>query len=90
MELKVDIGFEELLHAIQQLPEDQLTALKDKLNGDKNPSVMMDLKNEENGNKNSSNMDDLKAFLLKGPVFTKEQLKAISDARKQINKWRTK
>ncbi|WP_295655515.1 hypothetical protein [uncultured Mucilaginibacter sp.] len=90
MELKVDIGFEELLHAIQQLPEDQLTALKDKLNGDKNPSGMADLKNNANDPKNSSNMDELRALLLTGPVFTKEQLKAISDARKQINKWRTK
>ena len=72
-------------------PEQWRTASqKEKLNGDKNPSVMTDLKNEENGNKNSSNMDDLKAFLLKGPVFTKEQLKGVADARKRINQWRTK
>lgn len=31
----------------------------------------------------------IKSILLEGPVFGKEQLDAVTEARNQINKWRT-
>jgi hypothetical protein len=75
VELKVEIGFEELLSAIKQLPDSQLAILKQEL-----------AKKRETPIKNSK----LKALLLNGPVMTDEQYKAFKETRKQLNQWRTK
>lgn len=75
MELKIEIGFEELLSAIKQLPDNQLAILKQEL-----------VKKRETPVKNSK----LKTLLLKGPVMTDEQYKAFKETRKQLNQWRTK
>lgn len=75
MELKVEIGFNDLLHAIKALPENQLSALKIELEKIE-PSV--------------TNNTNLKDILLKAPVFGKDELSKVKEARKQINKWRAK
>jgi len=52
---------------------------------------------EENVVSGKLNTDELKTnnialreLFLNGPVYTDEQIKAIEDTRKSINKWRTK
>lgn len=75
MEVKIDIGFDQLLSAIRQLPAKQRAILKKILN-----------EKEEVKTPNS----EFKSFLLNGPVFNDDQLNLIAEARENINKWREK
>ncbi len=75
VEVNIKIGFNELLTAIKELPDSQLALLKGELNKPVKPIVT----------KNRA----LKQLLLDGPVFDKEQLATIKEARKSINTWRT-
>lgn len=74
MELKVEIGFDELLHAIQQLPENQRAILKNELN--KKPQADIDI-------------TEFQKLLLNGPVMSDEHYKAYKETRKQFDKWKT-
>ncbi|MEC3878478.1 hypothetical protein [Parapedobacter sp. 10938] len=74
MELNVKLGFNELLSAIRSLPDSQLALLKKELDKPVTSAVR--------SNK------ALKELLLSGPVFEKEQLASIAEARKSINQWR--
>ena len=71
MELKVEIGFEQLVQAIKQLPANQFLKLKAEIN----KTVPTKTKKEQ-----------FRAFLLKAPVFTADQIALIEDAGKSINK----
>lgn len=75
MELKVDIGFNELLQAVQQLPENQRAILRNEL----------DKKEQPNGE-----MTDLQKLLLNGPTMTDEHYQAYKEMKKRFKKWRTK
>lgn len=75
MELKIDIGFDQLLYAIRQLPAKQRAILK---------KVLNEKESVETPN------SEFKAFLLNGPVFNDDQLNLIAEARENINKWRAK
>ena len=75
MELKVDIGFNELLQAVQQLPENQRVILRREL--DKKDEPLTDL-------------TEFQKMLLNGPVMSDEEYQAFKETRKRINKWRTK
>ena len=75
MEFKVQIPFEQLLIAIKTLTPTQKVRLKQELDEEK------------------SAKEDKAAFietLLKGPVYTEEQIETIEENRKSIAKWRTK
>ena len=72
MELKMDIGLDQLIQAIKQLPAKQLLKLKAELN--KSAS-------------SKTEKEDFKKFLLQAPVFTEDQVALMEDARKNINKW---
>ena len=74
MQIQVDIGFEELLEIVKNLPEAQLLRLKNEL-GDK---------------PKQHTKDNFRGLLLNGPTFSNEQIKAMEEAREGINKWRTK
>jgi hypothetical protein len=74
MELNVEIGFDELLHVIQQLPEDKRAILKKELNKKKEQ-----LKKE--------GLTDFQKLLLNGPVMTDEHYKAYKETRRQFKKW---
>lgn len=75
MELKVRIGYEELLKLIQQLPKEQLLRLKNEL--------------EKFGKENSSTESDkLKELALSGPIMSDEQYGIFQDFREELNKWR--
>jgi hypothetical protein len=75
VELKIEIGFNELLSAIKQLSENQLAILKEEISKKEQPPM----KNK-----------DFKEFLLKGPIMTDEHYKTLKETRKKINQWRSK
>jgi hypothetical protein len=74
MHIQVDIGFEQLLEIVRNLPGEQLDRLKEEI---------------EKKKETKNIKVDKESFLLSGPVFTDEQIEDIIEARKAINKWRT-
>ena len=73
MQVQVDIGFDQLLKIVKNLPSGQLKQLK------------AEIEKETTDSKNV----DLESLLLNGPTATKKQLDIISQNRKAINQWRT-
>jgi hypothetical protein len=74
MQKRVDIGFEQLVRLVKQLPSTQWARLKEEV---------------DKKNRPADKISDLEAFLLTAPVFTKEQLDEIANTRNTITKWRT-
>jgi len=72
MELKMEIGLDQLIQAIKQLPAKQLIKLQAEI------SRTVPEKTGKDGFKN---------FLLQAPVFSEDQVLLIEEARKNINKW---
>ena len=72
MELKFEIGLDQLLQAIKQLPARQFAKLKAEIN---------------NLAPERTDKESFKNFLLQAPVFTDEQISLIEEARKNMNKW---
>ena len=75
MQVQVDIGFENLIRIVKQLPKDQLLKFKKELDKE----IVDD-----------NELKYLKSFLLDAPVFTDEQIATIEQTRKEINKWQIK
>ena len=75
MELRVDIGFDQLVKAVKRLPRKQLNVLLSEVSKPSRPVV----KNEH-----------LKSLLLSGPTLTGEQLETIQKTREAFTKWRAK
>ena len=75
MEVKVQIPFQELVAIVRQLSPVQKARLQKELIG------------ETEVTPRKSRLTEL---LLKGPVFTNEQIQTIKETRKSINQWRTK
>lgn len=72
MELKVSIGYEELLTLIQQLPKEQILSLKREL--------------EKFGKeKSSSQTSGLKQLALSGPMMSEIQYNSFLEFRKKMN-----
>ncbi len=76
MELKLDIGIEQLVELIRQLPARQRAKLEAALNESKTAPRTKDKTFEE--------------LLLSGPTLTKTELERIAEAREAINKWRSR
>ena len=74
MQVQVDIGFDQLLKIVKNLPSEQLKQLK------------AEIEKEAKSDKSV----DLETLLLNGPTATKKQLDTIAKNRKAINQWRTK
>lgn len=72
MELKFNIGFEELLALIRQLPQDQLTRIKSEL--------------EKTANEEKSSRI-LEKLALDGPVMSSIEERQFEEAREHINQW---
>jgi hypothetical protein len=75
MELKVDIGFNELLQAVQQLPENQRAILRKELDKKELPN---------------DDMTNFQKKLLNGPVMSDEEYRAFKETRKRFKNWSTK
>ncbi len=74
MELKLDIPFQQLLDLVKNLPVREKGILKEELDKNSKPEI---------------DREEFRKLLLQAPTFSNKQLKAIKQARKQINKWRT-
>lgn len=75
MQAQIEIGYDQLVKLVKQLPKRQWTRLKSEV--------------EEN-EVSSETQSDMLTLLLNGPTFSKKQLNEIAKARKEINQWRTK
>ena len=75
MQVQVDIGFEQLLKIVKELPAGKLRQLQAEI---------------EKGVKDEKSMVDLETLLLNGPTAFKKQLETIENNTKAINQWRTK
>ena len=78
MELKIDIGYEQLLRLVKQLPAAKIVQLKSELS----ESLIE--------NKSKSDNTEFQNFLLQGPVMTDNQYEQFLENRKWFNQWRTK
>ena len=74
MQVKVDIGFDQLLTIVKKLPIGQLRKLKAEI---------------AKGEKDEKSIIGLETLLLNGPIATKKQLNVILNNRQAINQWRT-
>ena len=74
MEVQVDIAFDQLVELAKQLPESKWEKLK------KAVEATSTLEQER---------EAMREFLMNGPTFSPKQIKAVADARKRINAWRT-
>ncbi|MBB3056318.1 hypothetical protein FHS11_002741 [Mucilaginibacter gotjawali] len=68
----MEIGLDQLIQAIKQLPAKQLI----KLQAEINRTIP-----------NRTEKEDFKNFLLQAPVFSEDQISLIEGARKSINTW---
>lgn len=75
MELYLDIDFNQLVQIAKQLPKQKWDKLKSEV--------------EQQRKKTVSKSSDLENFLLSAPTFSQEELNKVTDARLEINKWRT-
>lgn len=73
MQVQINIGFEQLLAIVKELPHRQLKRLKSVI--DNKAAIPPSI--------------NLEALLLNGPVATEEQLDTLINNRKAINQWRT-
>ena len=78
MELRLEIGYSQLLELIKQLPAGQIAKLK---------SELTDKVIEESVQKQAT---DFSYFLLQGPVMSKENYQIFVDNRKSFQSWRGK
>lgn len=74
MELKIKIGYQELLSLIWQLPVDQLARLRGDIMEKRRPQKMEHKK--------------FQAFLLNGPVMDDDQFESFQANREHFRKWR--
>jgi len=75
MQVQVDIGFDQLLQIVKELPAKKLKQLQVEIEKDAG---------------NNRHRADLETLLLNGPTATKKQLETIANNRKAINQRRTK
>lgn len=73
MQAQIDIGFDQLVKLLKQLPKSQWKKLK----------------TEIEAKEQASSPSDMLEFLLKAPTFSKKQLDEIARAHKEISQWRT-
>lgn len=76
MELSVQIGYQQLVQLIQQLPKQHFERLKhDIVSGQLQAQPKMD-------------KSQFKAFLMAGPVMSDEQFNIFQENRQHFNTWR--
>lgn len=75
MEIRFNIPFQELLTLIKALTPKQRERLRQEL---------------DEGTPIQQENDEFIDFLLKGPVYSKEEIRLIDENRKSIAAWRTK
>jgi len=77
MELTLNIGYDQLLLLVKQLPANQIAKLKTDLDAE---YVLL---------KSRAEITEFQRFLLNGPVMSKEQYNIYLENRKHFTQWRT-
>jgi flagellar motor switch protein FliG len=77
MEIKLKIGYEQLVDIIQQLPMDEVEKLKTEIE-----------RISRNMNSESEAMKDFESFIANGPVMSDEKFQAFEENRKHFTQWR--
>ena len=75
MEIKLNIGYEQLIAIINQLPIDEVKKLKTEIDR---------ISNE----RNVEAVDDLESLIVDGPVMSDEKYNEFEEHRKNFNQWR--
>ncbi len=75
MEIKLNIGYEQLIAIINQLPIDEVNKLKKEIDR---------ISNE----RNVEAVDDLESLIVNGPVMSDEKYNEFEVNRKNFNQWR--
>lgn len=75
MEVKLNIGYEQLIDVINQLPPEDMNRLKAEIERIVSES-------------SSTAKDDWESLLIDGPVMDDEQYRAFEENRKTFNQWR--
>ncbi|GAA3987015.1 hypothetical protein [Mucilaginibacter dorajii] len=83
MELKTELAFEDILHAVQHLPENQRAILKEELT---KTAVASSKKKKTD----DDNLTDFQKMLLNAPVMTAEEYENFKEVRTRLNNWTTK
>ena len=81
MRVQIDIGFDQLVQMVRELPPNQWVKLKDEVE-----KRLTESSGENPGGNSIEN--DLESFLLSAPTFTEAQFEQIAETRKAISKWR--
>ncbi len=76
--LNIQIGYQQLLETVKQLPENQIAQL------------VIDLQNIAAKTQPRQQVSDFQQFLLAAPTMPQEQYDSFIENRKKFNQWRTK
>lgn len=76
MEVKLNLGYNQIISIIKQLPAKDIAKIKNELNA---------ISSEPETAKSS-----LQNLLLSGPLMDDKQLETFIETRESLNKWRTK
>ena len=75
MEIKIKIGYEQLIALINQLPVDEVNKLKTEID-------------RISSEKNLESVDDLESLIANGPVMSDEKYHEFEENRKNFDQWR--
>ena len=78
MELKLEIGYKQVLEIIKQLPANQIAKL------------LIDAQSIIRGEKPKKDISDFQKLLLSAPIMSEEQHNMFVENRKIFSQWRTK
>lgn len=78
MELKLEIGYEQMLEIIKQLPANQIAKL------------LIDAQNIVKEKKTKKDISNFQKLLLSAPIMSEEQHNTFVENRKTFSQWRTK
>ena len=80
MELRINLGYEQILHLVRQLPFQK----KQQLTQEIEKELRLEEEKKQAGN---NELSEFQEFLLKGPVMSDEQFKNFQELRKSFNRW---
>jgi hypothetical protein len=75
MEIKLNIGYEQLIAIINQLPIDEVNKLKAEIE-------------RISSERNVETVDDLESLIADGPVMSDEKYNEFEENRKNFSQWR--
>jgi hypothetical protein len=77
MEMTLQIGYEQIIGLIRQMPANQIARIK------------TDISDSYVNAKSAADITDFQKFIRSAPVMSNEQYSAFKQQRKHFNQWRT-